>query len=44
MDEKPQLVVQLKKSGSTQQARKQYKVTEAGKAAVQRMLQAPEGR
>jgi hypothetical protein len=43
MDEKPQLVVQLKKSGSTKQARKQYKVTEAGKAAVQRMLQTPEG-
>jgi DNA-binding PadR family transcriptional regulator len=43
MNEKPQRVVQLKKSGTTQQARKQYKVTEAGKAAVRRMLQGVEG-
>jgi hypothetical protein len=36
--EKPQLVVQLRKSGSSQQARKQYKITEAGKTAVKKML------
>jgi hypothetical protein len=38
MKEKPQRVVQLKKSGTTQQARKLYKVTEAGKNSVRRML------
>jgi hypothetical protein len=43
MNEKPQRVVQLKKSGSTKQARKQYKVTEAGKNAVRRMLEGVDG-
>src|SRR4029077_16455219 len=38
MNEKPQRVVQLKKSGTTKQARKLYKVTEAGKSSVRRML------
>ena len=41
MNEKPQRVVQLKKSGTTKQARKQYKVTEAGKTAVKRMIEGP---
>lgn len=38
MDRKPQLVVQLRKSGSTKQARKTYKLTSAGVEAVKRML------
>jgi len=38
MNENPQRVVQLKKSGTTKQARKLYKVTEAGKSSVRRML------
>jgi hypothetical protein len=37
---KPQLVIQVQKSGKSQQARKRYKVTSAGKAEVQRMLTA----
>lgn len=36
--EKPALAIQLKKSGSSQQARKTYKVTAAGIAAVRTML------
>lgn len=36
---KPQLVIQTRKSGTTQQARKKYKVTAAGKAAVERMVE-----
>jgi hypothetical protein len=35
---KPQLALQLKKSGSTRQARKKYKLTAAGIAKVQGML------
>lgn len=38
MDQKPQLIVQLKKSGNSKQAKKTYKVTEAGKTAVKNML------
>ena len=40
---KPQLVIEIQKSGKSRQARKRYKVTSAGKAEVQRML-AGEGR
>jgi hypothetical protein len=36
--QKPQLVIQIQKSGKSRQARKRYKVTSAGKAEVQRML------
>lgn len=36
--QRPALVVQLRKSGTTRQARKLYKVTEAGMQRVQRML------
>lgn len=35
---RPQLVIQIQKSGKSKQARKRYKVTSAGKAEVQRML------
>jgi len=35
---KPQLALQLKKSGSAKQARKKYKLTKAGIAKVQGML------
>ena len=35
---KPQLALQIKKSGSTKQARKKYKLTQAGIAKVQGML------
>jgi hypothetical protein len=38
-DEKPARLVQLKKSGSSKQARKTYKVTEAGRRSVDAMLQ-----
>lgn len=38
MNKKPQLVIQLKKSGSTQQANKTYKVTNEGIVYVQGML------
>lgn len=36
--QKPALVLQLKKSGTSQQARKTYKVTVAGKKAVEDMI------
>lgn len=36
--ERPQLVLQLKKSGKSQQARKIYKLTDAGKKAVEHMI------
>jgi hypothetical protein len=36
--QKPALVVQLKKSGSTKQARKKYKLTTAGKKAVEQLI------
>lgn len=35
---KPQLVIQTKKSGTSRQARKKYKLTNAGKLAVEAML------
>ncbi len=35
---KPQLVIQTKKSGTSRQSRKKYKVTNAGKNAVEQML------
>jgi hypothetical protein len=38
MDRKPKLVIQLEKSGKTQQARKTYKVTQEGERAVQAMV------
>jgi hypothetical protein len=37
---KPQLVMQLRKEGNTQQARKRFKVTVEGQRAVERMLAA----
>ncbi len=37
---KPQLVVQMRKAGQTQQARKTYKVTSAGKDFVENLLNA----
>lgn len=36
--QKPSLAIQLKKSGSSQQARKTYKITTAGEAAVKAMI------
>jgi DNA-binding PadR family transcriptional regulator len=39
---KPQLMVQTKKEGTSKQARKNYKVTAAGFAAAEKLLQAPE--
>ncbi len=38
MGAKPQLAIQLKKSGNAKQARKKYKVTKAGIAKVEEML------
>lgn len=38
MAKKPALILQLKKSGKSQQARKTYRLTEAGKKAVERMI------
>lgn len=35
---KPALIIQLKKSGKSQQARKTYKLTDAGKKAVEQMI------
>lgn len=35
---KPALILQLKKSGKSQQARKTYKLTDAGKKAVEQMI------
>ena len=35
---KPQLAIQLRKSGKSKQARKKYKITDAGKKKVQSML------
>ncbi|HHI78551.1 MAG TPA: hypothetical protein ENK02_01075 [Planctomycetes bacterium] len=37
----PALVMQTRKSGSTKQARKKYKLTNAGKQEVERMLAGP---
>ena len=38
---RPQLVIQLRKSGTSKQARKKFRVTSAGKAAVEEMLSSP---
>jgi hypothetical protein len=38
IEQKPALVLQLRKSGNTQQARKSYKVTEAGIRKVKQMI------
>ena len=38
MKEKPQLAIQIKKSGTSKQARKEYKITKAGIRAVTDML------
>ncbi len=38
IDRRPQLVIQTKKSGTSKQARKRYKLTSAGLAAVQQMI------
>lgn len=38
MSRKPQLVIQTRKSGTSQQARKRYKLTGAGIQAVEKML------
>ena len=38
MGAKPQLAIQLKKSGNAKQARKKYKITKAGIAKVEEML------
>jgi len=38
MSRKPQLVIQTKKSGSSQQARKRYKLTNEGIKQVERMI------
>ena len=37
MGQRPSLVVQVRKSGSSRQARKLYKITEAGLAEIERM-------
>ena len=39
MAEKPQLVIQTRKSGSAKQARKMYRITTAGRKRVQEMLE-----
>lgn len=41
---KPAMAIQLKKSGSTKQARKKYKITEAGLKAVEAALRGEEWR
>lgn len=42
MEQKPQLAVQLKKGGTSKQARKTYKLTHAGIEKVKTMLKNPE--
>ena len=42
IEQKPSLVIQLKKAGSSQQAKKTYKVTIEGIRTVQRMLSSKE--
>jgi hypothetical protein len=39
IERKPQLMIQTKKAGTSKQARKKYRVTNAGKNAVEKMLQ-----
>lgn len=43
MDRKPALMRQVRKSGKTKQARKQYAITEAGKAYVRGLQSGPRG-
>lgn len=43
MNKKPALMVQLRKTGSSQQAHKIYKLTHAGKKQVERMLSERQG-
>jgi DNA-binding PadR family transcriptional regulator len=38
IERKPQLVIQTRKSGNSKQARKRYRLTDAGIKAVERML------
>jgi Transcriptional regulator PadR-like family len=38
IERKPQLVIQTRKSGNSKQARKRYRLTDAGVKAVERML------
>jgi hypothetical protein len=38
MKRKPQLVIQIRKSGTSKQARKKYKLTDSGRREVERML------
>jgi hypothetical protein len=38
INKKPQLAIQTRKSGGSQQARKRYKITSAGQQVVERML------
>ncbi|GAA1661763.1 hypothetical protein [Microbacterium lacus] len=38
ISQKPSLILQLKKSGKSRQARKTYKVTAAGKKAVEQLI------
>lgn len=42
-DSKPQLVLQLKKSGKTKQAKKTFRVTAEGRTAIKRLLEANGG-
>jgi hypothetical protein len=42
METTPRLVLQLKKSGKSQQARKRYKLTTAGITEVERMIKGGE--
>jgi hypothetical protein len=43
MNQRPQLVIQMRKGGNTKQARKKYKLTAEGIAAVTRMLRGENG-
>lgn len=43
INQKPQLVIQMRKSGNTKQARKKYKLTSVGIATVKRMLRGENG-
>lgn len=44
MNRKPSLVIQVQKSGNSKQARKRYKITNAGLVAVREMLAAKEAK
>jgi len=43
INQKPQLAIQLRKSGTSKQARKKYKLTTAGVQKIDRMLQGTDG-